>query len=134
MNDIGTINHNAGVLIYGLFHWQTRDQIKKQILVNILGTMDITEALSDYLIESKGRIINITSASDGVMSRDKQSLYKDYFEKFNQLAKENAGATGFDNYGESNLFADIDKAYILREPTEHHYCSFHEEQDRILFN
>lgn len=56
--------NNAGVMTYGEFDWLTRSQIKKQIDVNLTGTMMFTLAMLPHIIEAKGRIINVSSVND----------------------------------------------------------------------
>lgn len=62
-NLIAVIN-NAGIMTYGEFDWLTWDHIKTQIEVNFIGTIRLTRALVPYIIESKGRIINVSSVND----------------------------------------------------------------------
>lgn len=60
---IAVIN-NAGIMTYGEFDWLTWDQINTQIEVNFIGTIRLTRALVPYIIDSKGRIINVSSVND----------------------------------------------------------------------
>ncbi|KAG1651010.1 D-beta-hydroxybutyrate dehydrogenase, mitochondrial [Nymphon striatum] len=56
----GLIN-NAGVLVFGEFDWQTMKQAEGQVNVNLLGTMRVTKYFLDLIIETPGRIVNVTS-------------------------------------------------------------------------
>lgn len=56
--------NNAGVMTYGEFDWMTWDQIYSQVDVNIVGTLRLTRALLPFIIENKGRIINVSSVND----------------------------------------------------------------------
>lgn len=62
-NVVALIN-NAGTMTYGEFDWLTWNHIQSQIDVNLVGTLRLTRALIPYIIESKGRIINISSVND----------------------------------------------------------------------
>lgn len=60
---IGLVN-NAGIMTYGEFDWLTWDHIQDQIMVNLVGTLRLTRAILPYLIESRGRIVNVSSVND----------------------------------------------------------------------
>lgn len=60
---IALIN-NAGTMTYGEFDWLTWDHIQNQVEVNLLGTLRLTRAIVPYMIESKGRIVNVSSVND----------------------------------------------------------------------
>lgn len=60
---IGLIN-NAGIMTYGEFDWLTWDHIQDQIDVNLVGTLRLTRAILPYMIESRGRIVNVSSVND----------------------------------------------------------------------
>lgn len=168
---VKAIINNAGVMIYGEFDWQTRDQIRNQVDVNLLGVLRITQALLPNIIESRGRIINVSSVCDSVMfpgvavyaatkialskfsdllafemrkfqvkiikirlgdfakvtnimanhvnnrklmwdsmSSEKRSLYQGYFDVFNKLAIDNAGASGPNSFDQSTLLEDFERA------------------------
>lgn len=62
-NLVALIN-NAGTMRYGEFDWLTWNQIQCQIEVNLIGTIRLTRSLIPYIIQSKGRIINISSVND----------------------------------------------------------------------
>lgn len=59
--------NNAGVLSVGEFVWQTPKHIEDQFKVNVLGTVMLTRAVLPFIIESKGRIINVSSIGDGLV-------------------------------------------------------------------
>ncbi|XP_055678688.1 D-beta-hydroxybutyrate dehydrogenase, mitochondrial [Lutzomyia longipalpis] len=56
----GLVN-NAGVMVFGEFEWQTSEIFRKQIEVNLLGTMIITHTFLPLLRKHQARIVNITS-------------------------------------------------------------------------
>lgn len=56
--------NNAGIMTYGEFDWMTWDQIYNQVDVNLVGTLKLTRALLPYIIDNKGRIINVSSVND----------------------------------------------------------------------
>lgn len=56
--------NNAGTMTYGEFDWLTWNQIQRQIDVNMTGTFRFTRAILSFIIESKGRIINVSSVND----------------------------------------------------------------------
>ncbi|XP_015585494.1 D-beta-hydroxybutyrate dehydrogenase, mitochondrial [Cephus cinctus] len=53
--------NNAGVMIFGEFEWQTEDQTRRQIEVNLLGTMRITKQLLPLIRAHLSRIIIVSS-------------------------------------------------------------------------
>lgn len=53
--------NNAAVMIFGEFDWQTRDQIHSQVMVNLIGTMNVTQTLMPFIRKDKARIIVISS-------------------------------------------------------------------------
>ena len=59
--------NNAGTLVYGEFDWLTWNQIQSQIEVNLLGTLRLTRAFVPNIIQSRGRIINISSVNDSAV-------------------------------------------------------------------
>ncbi|NNC74036.1 MAG: SDR family NAD(P)-dependent oxidoreductase, partial [Acidimicrobiia bacterium] len=62
----GVIN-NAGVVVMGPLIEQSEDDVDFIIDVNLLGPYRVTKAFADLLIESKGRVMNVTSIA-GVLS------------------------------------------------------------------
>lgn len=56
--------NNAGTMTYGEFDWLTWEQIENQIDTNLIGTIRLTRAIVPFIIESKGRIINVSSVND----------------------------------------------------------------------
>lgn len=64
---LAALINNAGIMTYGEFDWLTWDQIQNQIDVNLVGTLRLTRAIVPYLIESKGRIINVSSVNDATV-------------------------------------------------------------------
>ncbi|XP_014474801.1 PREDICTED: estradiol 17-beta-dehydrogenase 2 [Dinoponera quadriceps] len=60
-HDLYALINNAGVMIFGEFHWQTEHQVKYQVAVNLVGTMRITQALMSVILSNKSRIIIISS-------------------------------------------------------------------------
>lgn len=59
--------NNAGILTYGEFDWLTWDHISSQIEVNLVGTIRLTRAIVPYIIESRGRIVNVSSVNDSTV-------------------------------------------------------------------
>lgn len=53
--------NNSAVMIFGEFEWQTEDQIRNQVEVNLLGTMRITRELMPMIRAHGSRIIVISS-------------------------------------------------------------------------
>ncbi|KAF7382888.1 hypothetical protein HZH66_013290 [Vespula vulgaris] len=53
--------NNAGVMIFGEFEWQTKDQAKHQLEVNLLGTMKITHQLMPLIRKDSTRIVVVSS-------------------------------------------------------------------------
>ncbi|XP_046828893.1 estradiol 17-beta-dehydrogenase 2 [Vespa crabro] len=53
--------NNAGVMIFGEFEWQTKDQMKHQLEVNFLGTMKITHQLMPLIRRDSTRIVVVSS-------------------------------------------------------------------------
>ncbi|XP_074105463.1 SDR family oxidoreductase shroud isoform X2 [Cotesia typhae] len=53
--------NNAGIMIFGEFEWQTEEQMRYQVEVNLLGTMRVTKEVLPLLREYSSRLINITS-------------------------------------------------------------------------
>lgn len=56
----GFVN-NAGSMIFGEFEWQTDDQARLQIEVNLLGTMRVTRRFLPTIRAHSARIIVVTS-------------------------------------------------------------------------
>jgi len=73
MTQSGKIRHlfsvinNAGILTYGELDWLTCKQVQEQINVNLVGTIQLTRSMVPLIIESKGRIINISSVNDSTV-------------------------------------------------------------------
>lgn len=53
--------NNAAIMIFGEFEWQTDEQIRNQVEVNLLGTMRITQELMPMIRAHFTRIIVISS-------------------------------------------------------------------------
>ncbi|XP_057339056.1 D-beta-hydroxybutyrate dehydrogenase, mitochondrial [Microplitis mediator] len=53
--------NNAGVMVFGEFEWQTEEQVRYQVEVNLLGTMRMTKEILPLLREYSSRLINVTS-------------------------------------------------------------------------
>ncbi|KOX77077.1 Estradiol 17-beta-dehydrogenase 2 [Melipona quadrifasciata] len=53
--------NNAAVMVFGEFEWQTYEQLRKQMEVNLLGTMRITKELMPLIRAHFGRIIVVSS-------------------------------------------------------------------------
>lgn len=60
-NELWCVINNAGVMIFGEFEWLTNNLIQQQINVNLLGTMQVTKAISPLLRKHKSRLINVVS-------------------------------------------------------------------------
>ncbi|XP_034940009.1 D-beta-hydroxybutyrate dehydrogenase, mitochondrial, partial [Chelonus insularis] len=56
----GVVN-NVGAMIFGEFEWQTEEQIRHQMEVNLLGTMRLTKEMLPVLREQSSRLIIVTS-------------------------------------------------------------------------
>lgn len=48
-------------MIFGEFEWQTEEQMRYQVEVNLLGTMRVTKEILPLLREYSSRLINVTS-------------------------------------------------------------------------
>jgi PREDICTED: similar to GA11371-PA len=66
--------NNAGTCVFGEFDWYTWDQIEKQIEVNLIGLIKVTQSFIPLIIEAKGRVINISSVN-GIHSYPGVSIY-----------------------------------------------------------
>lgn len=60
---IGTLVNNAGILYMDLLATMPITQVRQLCETNILGVVQLSQAIIPYLIGSKGRIINISSDS-----------------------------------------------------------------------
>ncbi|XP_032664945.1 D-beta-hydroxybutyrate dehydrogenase, mitochondrial isoform X2 [Odontomachus brunneus] len=60
-HDLYALINNAGVMIFGEFDWQTEQHVKRQIGVNLIGTMRVTQILMSVILSNKSRIIVISS-------------------------------------------------------------------------
>lgn len=58
---VHAVVNNAGVMIFGEFEWQTDNQTRQQIEVNLLGTMAVTKELMPLIRSMRSRIIVVTS-------------------------------------------------------------------------
>ena len=59
--------NNAGFAIYNTFHRQLREDIERLIAVNFSGTMYVTKAFLDGMIERRtGHIVNLTSIAGSI--------------------------------------------------------------------
>lgn len=66
-NNLVALINNAGTMVYGEFDWLTPDHIQRQIDVNLVGTINLTRAIYPFIIQSKGRIINVSSVNDATV-------------------------------------------------------------------
>ena len=64
---VAALINNSGVMTYGEFDWLTWGHIQSQIDVNLTGTLRLTRLMVPYIIEGKGRIINISSVNDATV-------------------------------------------------------------------
>ncbi|KAI4498895.1 hypothetical protein M0802_006070 [Mischocyttarus mexicanus] len=53
--------NNAGVMVFGEFEWQTKNHMRHQLEVNLVGTMRITHTLMPLIRKDLSRIIVISS-------------------------------------------------------------------------
>lgn len=53
--------NNAGVMVFGEFEWQTKNQLRQQLEVNLIGTMNITHKCMPLIRKDLSRIIIISS-------------------------------------------------------------------------
>lgn len=56
-----TLINNAGVMVFGEFEWQTEDQMRHQVEVNLIGTMRVTRELMPLIRAHNSRIIIVSS-------------------------------------------------------------------------
>ena len=74
---IDVLINNAGVHACGELEENGYDEIARVILVNVVGTMNMTKAVLPFMKKAKsGQIINIGSI-DGVVSKPERSVYSD---------------------------------------------------------
>jgi short-subunit dehydrogenase len=64
---VAALINNSGIMTFGEFDWLTWNHIQKQVDVNLLGTLRLTRLMVPYIVESKGRIINISSVNDATV-------------------------------------------------------------------
>lgn len=50
--------NNAGVMMFGEFHWLTEEMISEQINVNLLGPMRVTKTFMSLLRINQGNFIH----------------------------------------------------------------------------
>ncbi len=60
---VAALVNNAGIAIPGPVELLTTDQWRRQFEVNVFGTVAVTRALLPRLLESRGRIVNLSSIS-----------------------------------------------------------------------
>lgn len=53
--------NNAGISFPGMIEWQTVEEMRKVVDVNIWGMVSITKAFLPLLKRTKGRVVNIAS-------------------------------------------------------------------------
>lgn len=53
-----TVINNAGIMVFGEFEWQTEDQIRNQIMVNLIGAMNITRTFLPFIRRNKGIVVD----------------------------------------------------------------------------
>lgn len=58
---LAALVNNAGVMVFGEFEWQTEDQVRHQVEVNLLGTMRITRQLMPLIRKDSSRIVVVSS-------------------------------------------------------------------------
>ena len=54
--------NNAGIVGAGLIEWQTVEEMKHVLDVNLWGMVSVTKAFLPQLKKTKGRIVNVASA------------------------------------------------------------------------
>ena len=62
----GLVN-NAGVVVGGMLEFLPLDELRRQLEVNVIGQIAVTQAFLPYLRKARGRIVNISSLS-GLLS------------------------------------------------------------------
>ena len=58
--------NNAGIAYPGLIEWQTVEEMKKMLDINLWGMVSVTKAFLPLLKRTKGRIVNVASSSGRV--------------------------------------------------------------------
>ena len=53
--------NNAGISFPGLIEWQTMEEMKRVVDVNVWGVVSVTKAFLPLLKRTKGRVVNIAS-------------------------------------------------------------------------
>lgn len=65
--ELHALINNAGICIYGEFDWLTSKQIDDLFSINVLGAIKLSKAMLKFLIQSKGRLINVSSVNDSTV-------------------------------------------------------------------
>ncbi|XP_054153994.1 D-beta-hydroxybutyrate dehydrogenase, mitochondrial-like [Oppia nitens] len=58
--------NNAGVCLMGEFDWLSWTQIQSVIDINVLGTMRVTKQFLPLIIQTQGRVINVSSINGSI--------------------------------------------------------------------
>jgi NAD(P)-dependent dehydrogenase (short-subunit alcohol dehydrogenase family) len=72
---IDVLVNNAGFGLLGIFESLSRDQIRQQFDVNVIGVMDVTRALLPQMRKQKSGIIINVSSRAGIIAQPMISLY-----------------------------------------------------------
>lgn len=59
--ELWSVVNNAAVLVFAEAEWQTRDMVRHQFDVNVVGALELTKAFLPLLRRSQGRVVNMVS-------------------------------------------------------------------------
>lgn len=60
--------NNAGISLPGMIEWQTVEEMKRVVDINLWGVVSITKAFLPLLKRTQGRVVNVASSSGRVSS------------------------------------------------------------------
>jgi NAD(P)-dependent dehydrogenase (short-subunit alcohol dehydrogenase family) len=90
--------NNAGIAVPGPVELLPTEEWRRQFEVNVFGTVAVTRALLPHLVESRGRIVNVSSISGFVAPPilAPYSASKHALEAFSDALRRELGSTGVD--------------------------------------